>query len=58
MTGVLGIGLNLAIIALLVCTIYYAWKLSRALNNFKTHRQEMNALITELNRSIKAGLGV
>lgn len=53
MTGLLGIGLNLLIIGLLACTIYYAWKLSKALNNFKNHRQEMNALIAELNRSIK-----
>lgn len=54
MPGLLSIGLDLLILCLLGGTIFYAWKLSHALNKFKNHRQEMNALITDLNRSVKA----
>lgn len=51
--SLLSIGVDVVILGLLGGTIFFSYRLSRSLNNFRKYRQEMNALITELNKAIK-----
>ena len=52
----LSLGLDVLILICLVFTIYYALRLSRSLDNFRSYRKEFNRLIKELNKNIeKAG---
>ncbi|MBL4805396.1 MAG: hypothetical protein JKY71_11075 [Alphaproteobacteria bacterium] len=44
--------LDFVILVALVGTIYYAFNLSRSLNNFKRQREEMKAMINELVKNI------
>ncbi len=49
----LSIILDIVILICLGVTIYYALRLSRSLNNFRTYRKEFDVLIQELNRNIE-----
>ena len=44
--------LDVAVLAALAGTIYYAQRLSRSLTNFRAHRNEMKTLIAELAKNI------
>ncbi len=57
MTGqVLSIILDLAVLIGLGFTIFYCLKLSRSMNNFRQHRQDMNKLIDRLSKNIDEAL--
>ena len=49
---VLSMILDLVVMAALMGTIYFAMRLSKSLNNFRAHRNEMKTLIAELSRNI------
>ena len=44
--------LDFAVLSALIGTIYYALRLSKSLNNFRAHRNEMKSLIAELAKNI------
>ena len=44
--------LDFAVLAALTGTIYFAFRLSRSLDNFRKHRNEMKTLIAELAKNI------
>ncbi|MEK7802573.1 MAG: DUF6468 domain-containing protein [Pseudomonadota bacterium] len=48
----LSLGFDIVIMALLVATIYYAIKLSRHLDSFRSNRSDMEQLIRELSKQI------
>ncbi len=48
----LGFFLDILILCCLGAVIYYAMRLSRSLNNFKSHKSEMDALISKLTMNI------
>ena len=52
MSVILSFVLNIVIIVLLGATIYYAIKLSRSLNDFRTYREDFEKLLDELTRNI------
>lgn len=51
-TGILSLFLDIAVLITLGFTIFYAFKLSKNLNNFRQHRQDMNQLVNSLSKSI------
>lgn len=52
MTAILSNILDILVLVFLGVTIFYAYRLSKALSNFKSYRQEMNALIKDLSKNI------
>ena len=48
----LSIFLDFAVLIALTGTIYFALRLSKSLNNFRSHKNEMKKLMDELNRNI------
>lgn len=52
MSVALGLILDVMVLVFLSVTIYYAMKLSRSLNSFRSHRQEFEKLLDELTRNI------
>ena len=53
---ILGLVLDIAVLIALGFTIFYCLKLSRSMNNFRQHRQEMAALIADLSKNIDEAL--
>ena len=53
---ILGLVLDIAVLMALGFTIFYCLKLSRSMNNFRQHRQEMAALIADLSKNIDEAL--
>ena len=53
---ILGLVLDIAVLIALGFTIFYCLKLSRSMNNFRQHRQEMAALINDLSKNIDEAL--
>lgn len=53
---ILGLALDIAVLIALGFTIFYCLKLSRSMNNFRQHRQEMAALIADLSKNIDEAL--
>jgi hypothetical protein len=53
---ILSLVLDIAVLIGLGFTIFYCLKLSRSMNNFRQHRQEMNKLIDNLSRNIDEAL--
>ncbi|MCB9982306.1 MAG: hypothetical protein H6861_01350 [Rhodospirillales bacterium] len=51
-SALLSLILDFAVLVALVGTIYFALRLSRSLDNFRKHRNEMKTLIAELTRNI------
>lgn len=49
--------MDFAVMAALIGTIYFALRLSKSLNNFRAHRNEMKALIAELSKNINDAQG-
>lgn len=48
----LSLTMDFAVLMALAGAIYYTLRLSRSLNNFKAHREELRSMITELSRNI------
>ena len=44
--------LDVAVMVALIGTIYFALRLSKSLNNFRAHRNEMKSIIAELSKNI------
>jgi methyl-accepting chemotaxis protein len=53
MTELLGLVLDVVILICLGFTIYYALKLSRSLNNFRSYRADFEHLLDELTRNME-----
>lgn len=53
---ILGLVLDIAVLIALGFTIFYCLKLSRSMNSFRQHRQEMAALIADLSKNIDEAL--
>ena len=51
-SALLSLIMDFVVLAALVGTIYFAFRLSRSLDNFRKHRDEMKNLIAELTRNI------
>ena len=51
-TDLLSLFLDFAVLIALTGTIYFALRLSKSLNNFRSHKNEMKKLMDELNRNI------
>ena len=56
-TPLLSIILDIAVLAALIGTMYFAFRLSSSLNNFRAHRNEMKSLIAELSKNINTAQG-
>ena len=56
-TEFLSLILDFAVLTALSGTIYYALRLSKSLNNFRAHRNEMKTLIAELSKNINEAQG-
>jgi len=56
-TTLLSLILDLAVLSALTGTIYFALRLSKSLNNFRAHRNEMKTLIAELAKNINEAQG-
>jgi hypothetical protein len=53
---ILGLALDIAVLIGLGFTIFYCLRLSRSMNNFRQHRQDMGVLINDLSKNIDEAL--